>query len=182
MVRLSDTIAYIGRDIEDAIELRLISREDIPASCSSLLGNSNGTIVYTLVADLLATSQQVRKAATDEPDVAAIGFSEEVGQALQQLKVFNYQRIYTNPAFKPDFVKIHRCYEQLFAYYLTQAEKSGLEVAGQFFWSSMAPSYLETHSSAAQVRDYLAGMTDAYFLRQAAQIGCEVPDRICLPN
>ncbi len=182
VVRLSDTIAYIGRDIEDAIELRLISRDDVPARCSVLLGNSNGTIVYTLVADLLATSQQVRKAATDESDCDAIGFSEEVGQALQQLKIFNYQRIYTNPAFKPDFVKIHRCYEQLFAYYLEQTEKSGLGGSGRGFLSAMSPSYLETHSAAAQVRDYLAGMTDAYFLRQAAQIGCEVPERICLPN
>lgn len=182
VVRLADTIAYIGRDIEDAIELRLIDREDIPTRCSDLLGNSNGTIVYTLVADLLATSRQVRRAAVDDTACDAIGFSEEVGLALQQLKVFNYQRIYTNPAFKPDFVKIHRCYEQLFAYYLERAEKSGLEVAERGFLSSMPPSYLETHSSAAQVRDYLAGMTDAYFLRQAARIGCEVPERICLPN
>jgi dGTPase len=182
VVRLADTIAYIGRDIEDAIELRLISREDIPASCSGLLGTSNGTIVYTLVADLLAASRQVRQAAADDTACDAIGFSEEVGQALQCLKVFNYQRIYTNPAFKPDFVKIHHCYEQLFTYYLERTEKAGLEVAGPGCMSSMAPAYLETHSSAAQVRDYLAGMTDAYFLRQAARIGCEVPERICLPN
>ena len=182
VVRLSDTIAYIGRDIEDAIELRLISREDIPATCSDLLGNSNGTIVYTLVADLLATSRQVRQATANDPACDAIGFSEEVRQALQQLKVFNYQSIYTNSAFKPDFVKIHRCYEQLFAYYLDRTDTSGLGGAERGFLSSMASSYLETHSSAAQVRDYLAGMTDAYFLRQAAAIGCEVPERICLPG
>ena len=182
VVRLADTIAYIGRDIEDAIELRLISREDIPARCSDQLGSTNGTIVYTLVADLLAASHQVRQAAADDMAGDVIGFSVEVGQALQELKGFNYQRIYTNPAFKPDFVKIHRCYERLFAYYLGKAEKTDTEAPGSSFLSSMAPSYRKTHPPAAQVRDYLAGMTDAYFLRQAAAIGCEVPKRICLPN
>jgi len=182
VVRLSDTIAYIGRDIEDAIELRLIAREEIPERCAALLGDSNGTIVYTLVTDLLAASRQVRKAAADDPASDCIGFSEEVGQALQQLKAFNYQRIYTNPAFKPDFVKIHRCYEQLFAHYLGRIEKEDADASGSGFPGSMAPLYLTTHSPAAQVRDYLAGMTDAYFLRQAAAIGCQIPERICLPN
>jgi dGTPase len=182
VVRLSDTIAYIGRDIEDAIELRLIAREEIPASCTLLLGNSNGTIVYTLVADLLAESRHVRRAATGDAASDFIGFSEEMGQALSRLKDFNYQRIYTNPAFKPDFIKIYHCYEQLFAHYLDRSVKAAVDVSTRGFLHSMGSSYLETHSPAAQVRDYLAGMTDAYFLRQAAAIGCEVPERICLPN
>ncbi len=182
VVRLSDTIAYIGRDIEDAIELQLIAREEIPRSCSLLLGNSNGTIVYTLVADLMAESRHVRQAATDDAASDFIGFSEEVGQSLKQLKAFNYQRIYTNPAFKPDFIKIDQCYEQLFAYYLERAAQALTDPPGHGFLSSMRPSYREKHAPAAQVRDYLAGMTDAYFLRQAAALGCDVPERICLPN
>lgn len=181
VVRLADTIAYIGRDIEDAIELRLIVREEIPERCVALLGASNGAIVYSLVTDLLAASRPVRRAAVDDAASDCIGFSEEVGQALQQLKVFNYQRIYTNPAFKPDFAKIHRCYEQLFAHYLEKVANAGsIEDAG--FPGSMASVYRAAHSPAAQVRDYLAGMTDAFFLRQAAAIGCEVPERICLPQ
>ena len=62
VVRLCDTIAYIGRDIEDAIELDLIRREEIPRECSQVLGISNGTIVYTLVSDLVAHSGHVRQA------------------------------------------------------------------------------------------------------------------------
>jgi dGTPase len=182
VVRLSDTIAYIGRDIEDAIELRLLKREDIPANCSAVLGNSNGTIVYTLVTDLLAASRQVRQAAADDVPCDCLGFSAEIGQALQRLKAFNYQRIYTNPAFKPDFVKIHQCYERLFSYYLERAEQVDEEAPAGDYLSSMPPSYRQTHPPAAVVRDYLAGMTDAYFLRQAAAIGCEVPERICLPG
>jgi dGTPase len=43
---------------------------------------------------------------------------------MQQLKAFNYQRIYTNPAFKPDFVKIHTCYERLFDHYLPSGQRT----------------------------------------------------------
>jgi dGTPase len=182
VVRLADTIAYIGRDIEDAIELRLIAREEIPAACTSLLGSSNGAIVYALVTDLLAASGHVRRADAGDPSSDAIGFSEAVGQALKQLKAFNYQRIYTNPDFKPDFDKIHRCYEQLFGHCLERAAQTGAGEPERGFLRSMPPAYAATHSPAAMVRDYLAGMTDAYFLRQAAAIGCEIPERICLPN
>lgn len=182
VVRLSDTIAYIGRDFEDAIELRLIAREEIPERCTAVLGNSNGTVVYTLVTDLLANSGQVRGAVPNDAAGDFIGFSEEVGQALQQLKAFNYRRIYTNPAFKPDFVKIHKCYERLFAHFLHRAQRMDGEGGGRDFLRSMDSAYVAAHSPAAMVRDYLAGMTDAYFLRQAEIIGCEIPERICWPK
>ena len=55
-MRMADTIGYIGRDIEDAIRLNLIRRDDLPASSVSHLGNTNGTIVYRLVTDLITTS------------------------------------------------------------------------------------------------------------------------------
>ncbi|WP_319586475.1 dGTP triphosphohydrolase [uncultured Desulfobulbus sp.] len=179
VVRLSDTIAYVGRDIEDAIELQLIVREEIPESCTAVLGNSNGTIVYTLVTDLLANSGQVRQAGLNDAASDFIGFSEEAGQALRRLKAFNYQRIYTNPAFKPDCAKIHGCYERLFEHYLERVKG---ERGERGFLRSMSPAYMGAHSPAAMVRDYLAGMTDAYFLRQAEAIGCEIPERICLPE
>ena len=182
VVRLSDTIAYIGRDIEDAIELGLIGREEIPESCTAVLGNSNGTIVYTLVTDLLANSCLVRKAAATDAGSDFIGFGDEVGRALHQLKIFNYQRIYANPAFKPDWAKIHCCYEQLFEHYLERLQRVEDEGEDRSFLRSMSPAYMGAHSPAAMVRDYLAGMTDAYFLRQAEAIGCEIPERICLPE
>lgn len=179
VVRLADTIAYIGRDIEDAIELGLVRRDELPTACTDVLGASNGTIVYTLVTDLLAHSMHVRDAAMGESANDYIGFSAEVGQALKTLKAFNYQRIYTNPAFKPDFVKIHRCYEQLFAHYLERLQRTESEGGDRDFLRSISADYIAKHSRAAMVRDYLAGMTDAFFLRQAAAIGCDIPERTC---
>ena len=76
VVRMADTISYVGRDIEDAIRLGLITREDIPDHCRQVMGDTNGTIVYTLVEDLVSCSL-----GKDH-----VSFSEEVSQALARLK------------------------------------------------------------------------------------------------
>lgn len=181
VVRLSDTIGYIGRDIEDAVELELIERGEIPESCSKRLGSSNGAIVYNLVTDLIESSLGVRSAQVgDEED--SIGFSAEVSELLLELKRFNYERIYMNPAFKPDFIRIRHCYEAMFSHYIEMiaGERSGLKSTGLL--RSMSDYYWSQHNDAAIVRDYLSGMTDDYFLRRAKEIGCDIPVRKCLPN
>ncbi|HHD62909.1 MAG TPA: HD domain-containing protein [Desulfobulbaceae bacterium] len=179
VVRMSDTIAYIGRDIEDAIELKLIDRSEIPPVCAEKLGTTNGTIVYTLVTDLISHSRHVRDTASGT-DRDYIGFGSEISDLLLELKSFNSERIYHNPAFKPDFVLIRACYRTLFEYYMNKIkdEKKGENAGGDLF-PSMTAQYFETHSSAAVVRDYLSGMTDEFFLKQAGMIGCRVPERTC---
>lgn len=182
VVRMSDTIAYIGRDIEDAIELALIKREDIPDSCAHRLGATNGTIVYTLVTDVIKNSCHVRQAeAGDHQDY--IGFSAGIADLLLELKQFNYERIYHNPAFKPDFALIRSCYRALFEHFMEKVQKA--DSTGRHkgaFLASMAEEYMASQPPAAIVRDYLAGMTDAFFLHQAQMIGCTIPERTCLPN
>ena len=91
VVRMADTVAYIGRDIEDAIRLGLIRRADIPAECVRILGNSNGTIVFNLVTDILKNSY----------GQGHVQFSPEISDALARLKQFNLERIYLNPLMKP---------------------------------------------------------------------------------
>ncbi len=177
VVRLCDTIAYIGRDIEDAIELKLIGRADIPAGCSTVLGNTNGSIVYRLVEDLITNSL----APGDGRELVrdAIGFSPEVSDSLQELKAFNYSNIYMNPAIKRDFAKIHTCYQVLFETYLDQVTK--MESTSEIFremLDSMDPAYVEMHAPAEIVRDFIAGMTDDYFLKVASLYGCPIPEKI----
>jgi len=179
VVRLADSIAYIGRDIEDAIELGLISREDIPEECARRLGTTNGTIVYNLVTDLVQHSRHVRSSSAG-PGQDYIGFGPDTAALLAELKLFNYERIYHNPALKPDMDKIRQCYQALFALYMKQLHVTATARASEdSFFSGMSRAYRDSHSAAAIVRDYLAGMTDSFFLRQAAGIGCAVPERRC---
>jgi len=182
VVRMSDTIAYVGRDIEDAIELELINRDAIPASCAARLGSTNGTIVYTLVTDLINHSRHVREVAL-EIDRDYIGFSKEISDLLLELKHFNYERIYQNPAFKPDFLLIRTCYRALFEYFMEVIEGgAAVKRKNRGFLSTMTDEYFDTHLPAAVIRDYIAGMTDDFFLDQARQLGCTLPERTCLPN
>ena len=182
VVRFSDTIGYIGRDIEDAIELKLISRDEIPANCQKFLGSTNGTIVYRLVEDLITNTFRIaaQESTGDNNDQVgdAIGFSPEVAESLRELKEFNYERIYLNPEMKRGFDKIKVCYEVMFAEFLDQitAEKRQATVFIEFL-DRMDSVYWEANSPAAMVRDFIAGMTDDYFLRQAGLLGCEVPAR-----
>ncbi|MBR5025308.1 MAG: HD domain-containing protein, partial [Victivallales bacterium] len=87
VMRISDVIAYIGRDIEDAIILKLVKREDLPREVTEILGNNNKEIVNTLITDLVNNSI----------DRETLTFSEDVFDALNRLKDWNYKNIYLNP-------------------------------------------------------------------------------------
>jgi len=157
VVRLADTISYIGRDIEDAIRLNLISRDEIPSNCGALLGTTNGAIVYNLVEDVIQNSM----------DKDGVGFSPEVSEALRELKSFNYERIYQNPKIKGEVGKIGRMFETLFELYLEDFAKENREsdlFSG--FLDGMSREYIDSHSPPEVVRDFIAGMTDEFFMRQ----------------
>lgn len=158
VVRMADTISYIGRDLEDAIRLGLLTREDIPDTCRQILGRTNGTIVFHLVTDLISNSLNQK----------FIGFSEPVSAALKKLKAFNYRRIYKNPLIKQHLSSIEDIFSFLFETYLTDLEKENEHsVIFTNFLHGMSAEYRETHSPAEIVRDHISGMTDSYFIRQA---------------
>jgi dGTPase len=164
VVRLADVIAYIGRDIEDAITLNMMRRHDIPAECRRVLGDTNGSIVYRLVTDVIGNS---RLPDSRRDDGIRIGFSEEISDALKDLKAFNYERIYHAPQTQKEQPRIRDCYRALFAHYVEKRPWSA-----EAFHSGAPDSQV-----AIAARDFIAGMTDDYFLRQAKAIGCQIPRR-----
>lgn len=157
VVRMADTISYIGRDIEDAIRLGLITRQDVPEECRRVLGDTNGTIVYTLVEDLVGHS-------LNRP---YLSFSEDVGSALARLKAFNEEAIYRDRRVKAQTEKVRLMFELLFGKYLEDLE-TGHRESDIFkgFLEGMSGQYVEATVPAAIVRDFIAGMTDEYFLSQ----------------
>jgi dGTPase len=84
-----------------------------------------------------------------------------------------------NPAIKRDFAKIQTCYKVLFETYLEQVTKmvSTSEIFTEML-NSMNPAYVEIHAPAAIARDFIAGMTDDYFLKVASLYGCSIPKKI----
>jgi dGTPase len=157
VVRMADTVAYIGRDLEDAIRLNVIQRSDIPRQVVEVLGDTNGTIVYNLVTDIIHRSHQQ----------TFIAMSDHVSQALRQLKTFNLERIYLNPKFKQHAGAIRTLFDLLFETYM-QDLRSDNRVSKIFsgFLADMSEDYVNSHQHAEIVRDFIAGMTDRYFLLQ----------------
>jgi dGTPase len=157
VVRMADTIAYIGRDIEDAIRLGLIDRTDIPPECVDLLGDTNGTIVYNLVTDVIGTSH----------GSTCLAFSPEVSKTLVTLKQFNYQKIYLNPRIKTHKETVRTLYRFLYEKFCEDLEvEDRSSVIYTRYLDNMAVRYTDGHRPAEIVRDFLAGMTDRYFLSQ----------------
>lgn len=174
VVRLADTVSYIGKDIEDAIILGLIKRQDLPSDITRVLGETNGSIVYNLVTDLIANSY-VSPPNSQNGEESFIGFSEVISDALHQLKRFNYQHIYLHPKTKKDLPLIRESYRNLFHYYLQYLNSSDKDTLHVDLMRNMGSDYLNTHSPAEMVRDFMAGMTDDFFLKEAARIGCKIP-------
>jgi len=161
VVRLADTISYIGRDLEDAITLNLVSREELPPLVTERLGRTNGAIVYSLVSDLISHSYNKNY----------VGYSPEVGEALKVLKQFNYRRIYDNPRIKQETGKIEELFTDLFQRFSRDLieERRHSPIWSEYL-AEMDEAYSLESQPAAIVRDYLASMTDATFLRQCQEL------------
>jgi len=156
VVRLCDAVAYVGRDLEDAISIGLIDRDDLPAEVARTLGRTNGAIVYRLVEDLAQNSL----------GLAHLAFSDEAGQALAQLKRFNLERIYLNPKIKTQHHKIAEIYRRLFEQYLGDlgGQRRQSPIFAHFL-DAMDDGYRQATPAAGVVRDFISSMTDDYFLR-----------------
>ena len=160
VVRLSDTIAFIGRDIEDAARLELIKRSDIPEVCAENLGTTNGTIVYNLVTDIIENS--LRK--------PYISFSREISSALKLLREFNYNYIYINPAIKKHIKAVEDIYVYLFHKYVDDLKQENLDsdiFTG--FLNGLPTGYRDNHSHPEIARDFISGMTDSFFLSRSPE-------------
>jgi len=157
VVRISDIIAYIGRDIEDAITVQLITREQLPAEVTEVLGGANREIINNLVLDLINNSYGKEY----------LQFSRPVRDALARLRAFNYQYIYHDPRKLTQNAKIANMFRQLFDRCL-QELRSGDRGSSIYRWfaGSMSAAYLEHNAPERVVLDYLAGMTDNFFNNQ----------------
>ena len=158
VVRVADTISFIGRDIEDAITIGLIRREDVPKECAEALGDNNRDIVNNLVIDVIEHSYG--------EDRVALG--EETAAALKSLREFNNTRIYNNPRIKGQSAKVERMFSMLFEAFLSDLEKgNGESRVFKSYLDNFTPekrkAYVDGTSDAEIVRDFISGMTDDYF-------------------
>ena len=93
VVKISDKISYLGRDIEDAISLGILDEKlkDLYKILQSKEVINNTVIINHLIWDLCENSS-VQK---------GLCFSEDTFKLLKEIKEFNYKHIYTARRLKP---------------------------------------------------------------------------------
>jgi dGTPase len=173
VVRMSDKVAYMGRDLEDALQLKIVKKEELPDEINRVLGTSNSEIINSMVNNLISTSLETGR----------IGFTDEVFGAMIALKNFNYERIYKNPilsSYHRYFERIlHTLNDYLNDIFITagedqsvyKAENNFLATRFGDFYRKMKPFYDEVDGGTENiVFDYLAGMTDDYAINCVNEI------------
>ncbi|MDF2986733.1 MAG: dGTP triphosphohydrolase [Eubacterium sp.] len=158
VVRLVDKIAYVGRDIEDAVRVKLMDMKDIPGDIRNELGHSNGEIINTLVCDLVENSY----------DRDCIQLSPAKGEALERLINENVRLIYKADTITRYEKIAENTLEGLFDSLLeslSDVEKlqfSDLKVYRMFYKFMLDKCYDENESNAQKAIDFIAGMTDSF--------------------
>ncbi|WP_075882716.1 deoxyguanosinetriphosphate triphosphohydrolase family protein [Candidatus Protochlamydia sp. W-9] len=164
LVKLCDTMSYVGRDIEDAINLGILKRKDIPATC---LGITNKDILSYLAADVIQNSYHKEY----------ITISKEAFEALKILRQFNFQSIYVHPQLKVESSKIKCSYRILFEWLLQNLEANREEsYVWKHYLKKRTENYLSQANSVQMIVDYISGMTDNFFVRTLEKI--IVPSKI----
>lgn len=159
VVRLSDIIAYIGRDIEDAITLGVIKREDLPEEITKVLGNNNSEIVSTLTLDVIKNSLNKEY----------LTFSKEVFDALISLKEWNANNIYSSELARKNEETIKELMNKMFDVYvekLNNIDNLDKSDALYDFYYEKSEEYRKNTSMKRVAIDYIAGSTDKFFLNE----------------
>jgi dGTPase len=108
VVRISDTISYLGRDFEDACMAHLVEPKDLPKSIKRVLGRNNSQIIGALINDLVKNSTGLNY----------LRFSDEIYAAMLEMKAFNYRSIYLHPKLTGQDKRIYLILNELFNYFL----------------------------------------------------------------
>lgn len=157
IVRVSDIIAYIGRDIEDAIRLGIITKDDIPQNIKNILGDNNRDIINTIILDIITNSYE-------KP---YIKISPNIFTVIKELKKFNYENIYYKANTNEDINQYEMMFRKLIEVYYYQLQNNKEEeIIYQSYLNHMSKEYRQNNSNYRIIIDYIAGMTDDYFKKQ----------------
>ncbi len=157
VVRISDLIAYLGRDIEDAMRLNLVSFDDVPENIKKYLGRSNKEIVNNIINDIIKNSLGKNY----------IELSENIFKAILDLKKFNYENIYYKAYTNEEKEKLKLMLNTLFKKYLKDIEENNVDSnINKSYLKNMSDNYKNNNTKERIVLDYIAGMTDDYCLNE----------------
>lgn len=152
IVRLSDKIAYIHHDMDDAIRGRILSEDDIPTELRKTLGNTTTKRLDRFIHDIITNSE-------GKPDIQ---MSKEIHDAMMEIRQFMFDNVYTNPIVKSQELKAERLTENLYFYFLEHLD----ELPDEY---RMLMNY-RGDSLQRVVCDYVSSMSDRFAINKFHEI------------
>jgi dGTPase len=157
--RISDAVAYLNHDIDDAVRAGVLSEDDLPPECKTVLGTRHSQRIDTMVSDIVESSWSI---AQGQPPAVGervlIAMSPKVHAAANILREFMFRQVYL-PAGEGE---------------LGQQARAAIGLLYRHFCShpeEIPPEYHIGHEPAPRMAvDYVSGMTDHFALRLAEQI------------
>lgn len=155
--KISDAIAYINHDIEDAIRAGIINEGSLPESATKILGSSHRERINTMICDIINNSWPVTGLVDDTKD-PAIRMGQQVTHAANNLRQFLFNNVYNIVSARSEAERAREVVRQLFNYFVEHENK--------------LPAEYLLHCTELErgVVDYIAGMTDQYALNLAKKL------------
>jgi dGTPase len=147
LVRVSDIIAYLAHDLDDALEAGLLSLGDLPSGLAEAFGPRASTRIGAMVTDLLENSRPGR-------DSLTLAFSPGMEKSMEELRDFMHKNVYRHPALSQDLTEGE---ERIRLIYRALMNDDSL------YRRLPLRDLAESRSQAAV--DYIAGMTDRFAIK-----------------
>lgn len=152
VVRISDKIAYINHDIDDAIRAGVLNEADLPRAYTNVLGTSVHNRLNNIIHDVIMSS-------LGKPEIVQ---SPDVSEAMFGLRRFMFEHVYSNEVVKGEEKKAQEMLRMLFDYYMKN-------------WETLPNEYIElcmqeNEAHEIMVSDYIAGMTDFYATKRFEEL------------
>jgi len=153
VLRVSDIIAYLNHDLDDAIRSGVISSDQVPESCLKIIGHSHSERARTMIEDVLSSSEVV-------DDELCLRISDKVHSAMKTLREFLYENVYRSPQVHKEFVKAKKILSDLYSFFLNNEDELQRELENM----EMAACMNHSQSRERVVCDLIASITDRYAL------------------
>lgn len=150
IVKFADRIAYVNHDIDDAKRAGLVTEDELPEHCKTLLGTESRMRINTMVRDVIEKSR----------NKSIISMSEDVYKAMWDLRQFMFDKVYLGVVARKEETKASIIIRQLYYYFIDNT----LEMPDEF------KDMLIRHGSERVVCDYIAGMTDRYAINKFKEL------------
>jgi len=153
VLRVSDIIAYLNHDLDDAIRSGVISSDQVPEFCLKIIGHSHSERARTMIEDVISSSEVI-------DDELCLRISDKVYSAMKTLREFLYENVYRSPQVHKEFVKAKKILSDLYSFFLNNEDDLQRELENM----EMSDCMNNSQSRERVVCDLIASITDRYAL------------------